>query len=793
MFCNRTVVCYGIGSNFYSYISRLDSVISIKYFCDSDVSKQGTCPLYDGRKCISITELKKLDNPLVIIMPDTEQLVSQIFDTLKSIGIECIKVRDILNQVDYLPNNSWIDNLANARIHKFIDLNLHGTTTCNFHCDYCYVWRRHEFENTNYLSEHSVKEIRNGLSLDKTGGRCFINMCARGETLLSKDIVELTYELLEEGHYVSIVTNGTVTKNIDRILQFPEEFQSRFFFKFSFHYLELKKHNLFDVFWKNVDKIKQSSCSYTLEITPYDGLVQHISDVKEMFNDKANGAMPHISYARDSRKNDYDILSDYSIDEYAKIWGQFDSKMFELKSRHYGEKITDYCHAGEWSYLVNIPTGDIKACYRQDVIGNIYDRDFRAFPNKPVGNDCHMAYCFNNHAFMAWGDIPTIKEYTYLDMRNRKDKDCLEWVKEPMKSFMADKLYNTNYSYAEKNWKGYREGIDKTNTLPKFYLFNSPDYSNAGDIAIAFAEKAFIEQYFPEYELVEVSCTQYQNEKYKLLESISQSDIVAITGGGNIGSLWMRFEDYYLDIVDSFTNNKLIVFPQTVYFEENNIGKREQERFVQITRNHPNIAFFARDKKTYEFLEKLDLQLTQLCLCPDMAFYLSFDKDFIAAKKEKRVISDTDILLCLRDDKEAQPNFVREIGELKKNSNNITYITMLPVFSTRYTDRLMVLKDVINLISTKHLVITDRLHCMIFCALLGTKCIAIDNISNKLSGAYNWFGDCTNIKIINNHDDLFDIYNELEKNENPIKNGNGILDLKGKFYELAEYIRRLIR
>lgn len=751
MFKDRVVVCFGIGKNFYSYVSRLDTCINVQYFCDSNVSYQGITPLKDGRICISPMDLKKIDDPVVIVTCDKETSCKEIKDWLDKEGIENYSILNILDRIAYKVETDWIGRLQENRIHKFIDLNLHGITTCNFHCDYCYVWRRNEFQNTNILSEHSVKEIRNGLSLQKTGGICFINMCARGETLVSKDVVDLAYELLDEGHYVSVVTNGTVTENIRKILTFPEEFQSRFFFKLSFHFLELEKKKLFDLFWRNVGEIKKSNCSYTLEITPYDGLVNKIPEIKKMFKEKADGAMPHISYARDSKKADYDILSDYSLEDYNSVWGQFDSKMFELKNRHYGQKVTEFCHAGEWSYLVSILTGEVKACYRQEVIGNIYDADFKEFPSRPVRHDCHMAYCINNHAFMAWGTVPEIKEYTYLEMRDRVDNTGESWVKNPMKSFMSDKLYDTNYVY-EDNWNDY-ERLFSEREKPAFLIFNSPDYMNTGDIAIALGERSFINKYFPQYDVIEISCTQYQKEKYKLISKIRENDIIAITGGGNIGSLWLRFEDYVLDIIQTFDNNKIVVFPQSIYFSENSSGMIEKETFKNAISNHQNLLLTVRDRASYLRVKEMFKDNINILIIPDMAMCLPNIKK---SKKGKK------ILICLRNDKEGVNREKKEIID-KLNSvydGQVEVIDSLPTMSVKQKDRRKTLNKAISIVSSKQFVITDRLHCMLLCVLTETPCIAIDNISKKISGAYDWIGNC---KFVALYDDNIDIVKKIQE------------------------------
>ena len=46
------------------------------------------------------------------------------------------------------------------------------------------------------------------------------------------------------------------------------------------------------------------------------------------------------------------------------------------------------------------------------------------------------------------------------------------------------------------------------------------------------------------------------------------------------------------------------------------------------------------------------------------------------------------------------------------------------------------------------LVITDRLHGMLFSAITHTPCIAIDNLSRKVSGVYEWIKALPYVKII---------------------------------------------
>ena len=194
----RTLVAFGIGANFYSYMERLDSICNIEAFSDNNSSKWGQYLLGDDRVCISPGEISAFENPLVVIMSDKESSIQAIEKQCDSLGYKHIRVIELLEKVElqYIECN-WPQKIQRKRIHKFIELLVFGTTECNFHCEYCYVWRKEEFHKGTETSFYPVIECRKALSQQKLGGVCHINICASGETMLSKDIVELMKEMYQ--------------------------------------------------------------------------------------------------------------------------------------------------------------------------------------------------------------------------------------------------------------------------------------------------------------------------------------------------------------------------------------------------------------------------------------------------------------------------------------------------------------------------------------------------------------------------------------------------------------------
>ena len=86
-------------------------------------------------------------------------------------------------------------------------------------------------------------------------------------------------------------------------------------------------------------------------------------------------------------------------------------------------------------------------------------------------------------------------------------------------------------------------------------------------------------------------------------------------------------------------------------------------------------------------------------------------------------------------------------------------------------------------ITEAELVITDRLHGVIFCAITGTRCIAISNYNHKVIGTLKWLRESKNI-----------VYCESVSSINLISpKEEEILDLDCQFERLVQVLNEQIR
>lgn len=329
------------------------------------------------------------------------------------------------------------------QLKRFIDIYI-PVTACNLNCHYCYISKSNRRGVEAPQMQYTPEYIGKALSRERLGGTTLFNMCGWGETMLMPALVDITREILKQGHYVWIVTNGLVTKRFDEMLtQYPKEYLERLAFKFSFHYLELKRLNKIDLFFDTVARVKEAGCSFTVELTSCDELEPYIDDMKRLVTERA-GANLQVTIPRDGGQKHYPLMSKHSLEEYNEIWKVFDSDMFDFKMSVWGKKRTEYCYAGRWSGLLNIATGEFKACYSTALRQNIFKNIRKPIKFIPMGKHCQKAHCHNSHAFLALGDIPEIDGCTYERIRNRRCSDGTEWVNPRMKELISQRLGDNN-------------------------------------------------------------------------------------------------------------------------------------------------------------------------------------------------------------------------------------------------------------------------------------------------------------------------------------------------------------
>ena len=333
------------------------------------------------------------------------------------------------------------------QLTRFIDCYV-DTQTCNLKCEYCYIAQKNLFNNKLVKFDHSPQEISAALS-KKRFGTCLLNFCAGGETLLADDVIPVIRALLEAGHYVSVVTNGTLTERFRELAALPDGLKKHLFLKISFHYLEMKRLNMMERFFSNVRLAGDNGISFSVEITPCDSMIPYIEDIKNVCM-RNLGAYCHVTIARDDRTYNIRHLSELSFEKYIQTWGSFDSELFDYKTTIFYKHRNEFCYAGEYTMTVNLSNGSLRQCYCGKELCNIYDDPDAPIPFRAIGHGCRFYHCYNGHAFLSLGAIPKLDAPAYDTLRDRVTKDGEHWLKPEMQQFMSQKTCDNLPRYTLK-------------------------------------------------------------------------------------------------------------------------------------------------------------------------------------------------------------------------------------------------------------------------------------------------------------------------------------------------------
>lgn len=294
----------------------------------------------------------------------------------------------------------------------------------------------------------------------------------------------------------------------------------------------------------------------------------------------------------------------------------------------------------------------------------------------------------------------------------------------------------------------------KKNKNLVFIIF-TPEYSNLGDHAIASAEIKLLDSLNIEY--IEISnFLLYRIHKHNLLRFFNKKTLL-IQGGGFLGSLWINDDIIIRKLVKSSPKSKIYFFPSTIHYESTDFGRKEFENSKRIYNAHNNLTLCARESISYEMMKSA---YKNVRLIPDMVLYLN------------ESVSDTTrngCLICLRNDLEK--TLTEEEKDSVKNSatelfgENIGFTDMCLDCNIPSKDRDLRLEEKFKQFRKAELVITDRLHGMIFCAITGTPCIVLNSKSPKVKGCYKWIDNSEYIKFADNISEICNIYKTIPKKD----------------------------
>ena len=262
--------------------------------------------------------------------------------------------------------------------------------------------------------------------------------------------------------------------------------------------------------------------------------------------------------------------------------------------------------------------------------------------------------------------------------------------------------------------------------MKKAVLIGVPHHNNLGDHAITIAERKYLKDNFKEYKYYEISEETLETCIEKVKNVIDEEDILFLHGGGNLGDEYLYVEEGRRKVIQLFPNNRIVFFPQTMYFSDTKRGKEELEKSKKIYSQHNKLLIIAREDVSYKRMKE-EFKNNKIIKTPDIVTYLD--------KSDKTKQNREGLLMILRNDVES--NLSKEqIDKICLMSKK--YFSKIEINDTAKgngiseKNRDAKIEEMLNKYRKSQLVITDRLHGMIFAAITSTPCIALGNYNHKI-------------------------------------------------------------
>lgn len=292
-----------------------------------------------------------------------------------------------------------------------------------------------------------------------------------------------------------------------------------------------------------------------------------------------------------------------------------------------------------------------------------------------------------------------------------------------------------------------------------YVLLDVPDYDNIGDNLIWEGELAFLKE-VPHQKMYEASYLFFQQKK------VPANTIILLQGGGNFGDIYIKTQEERLRIIADNLDKKIIIFPQTIYYQNEENLKKDAE----IINAHPELIFCVRDQVSFDLVKKHFLNV-QPKLLPDMAFCID-PKHFEVPSTGNKT------LLMKRNDGEFGTipkiegefdtldwptfNLTKEerwekVGRQRKLDKIAIEFQKIPILNSFIDSRYGLksrkgkenyIQTGIDFFSQYDRIYTTRLHGLILGVLMGKDMKVLDNSYGKLTNFYKeWLVDFENVVV----------------------------------------------
>lgn len=284
-----------------------------------------------------------------------------------------------------------------------------------------------------------------------------------------------------------------------------------------------------------------------------------------------------------------------------------------------------------------------------------------------------------------------------------------------------------------------------------YYLLELPYHSNVGDSLIWQGELDFLK-------MVPFKCLGFGSLWTFNFPAIQDDAVILLHGGGNFGDLYEIHHTFKMDVVERYPNNKIVFFPQTVWFGD----ERKFLSTMSVLSKHKNVFVCARDQVSFEKIK--DSLGGRALLVPDMAFFINMKKwktaplrcerPLLLKRTDQEYRSSESIETLMRHPNIHVSDWPSMMEPMEWQTKYMYKVRGTKKFWHRFCDfyadffyRKHLIQSGIRLVNSHSMIYTTRLHVAILSVLLGKNVEFLDNSYGKNSSFYNtWLSDCDCIR-----------------------------------------------
>lgn len=297
------------------------------------------------------------------------------------------------------------------------------------------------------------------------------------------------------------------------------------------------------------------------------------------------------------------------------------------------------------------------------------------------------------------------------------------------------------------------------------WLLGIPKSKNLGDQAQVICSENWFNENYPKhkvfmYDSAELLCNDSRLVKF-IANIIKGDDIVFFQSGYNLTDLYPAQERMHREVIKYIKNNKIIYLPQTVKFEEPYSENEFLKQGEDIYKSHPSVYLICRDEKSFEIAQKA-MPYVGSHPFPDVV------TNFIGRYNVKSY-NRKGAMLCIRrdvesslgeNDKKTLISNINKVCDVEITDTTVEY----PAYQIINANRKKYVFNMIDKMSQKEVIITDRYHGLIFGIVSGTPVILIKTVDHKITEGIKWFPEeiKKHIRVVENIDNIDEVINEIK-------------------------------